>query len=206
MGWIIAGSIFGTISLIIAIILLLPVNLHIKSGKDGEMLLYFRILFFKFGEEPNPDSIIVNELKDTFGISKFQNLQSIQKTVEEESLISAAKLFVDTLVSLFGYLFTLLSACSVTRLRLNIVAASEDAAAAAIQYGILNSIVYPIAGYVSEYARVRKRAVKVNVSCDYSVQKASVEYDIVLFARLYKVFSVIFAAEKEKLIEERPYE
>ena len=206
MGWIIAGSILGALLLIIAIILLLPVNLHIKSGKDGEMQLYFRILFFKFGEEPNPDSIIVNELKDTFGISKFQNLESIQKTVEEESLLSAAKLFVDTLVSLFRYLFTLLSACTVTRLHLNIVAASEDAAETAMQYGILSSIVHPVVGYISSFARVRKRGVKIKIGCDYSGQKTTVDYDIVLFARLYKVFSVIFAAEKERLMEERPYE
>lgn len=199
MGWIIFGCVLGLVALIILIILFLPVFMRIENISGKEANLYFKILWFKFGEEKNPDSKIVKAAEKVVGLSKFRDLESIQKTVSEGSLSESITEFSSVIISLFKHLLGLLKNCTVNRIYLKAQNGGEDAAEAAIGYGSVCAVVYTLVGYIEGVAKVKKNAIKLDLSCDYTKSDSEFYYDILVSVRVYKVIGALFKIAKEKI-------
>ena len=199
MVWTIIGSVLGAIALIILIILFLPVFMRIENLSGKEANLYFKILWFKFGEEKNPDSKIVKAAEKVVGLSKFRDLESIQKTVKEGSLSESIKEFSGVIISLFKHLLGLLKNCTVNRIYLKAKNGGDDAAEAAISYGAVCAVVYTLVGYIEGVAKVKKKAVKLDLSCDYTKNDSEFYYDILVSVRVYKVIGALFKIAKENV-------
>ena len=199
MVWTIIGSILGAIALIILIILFLPVFMRIENVSGKEANLYFKILWFKFGEERNPDSKIVKAAEKVVGLSKFRDLESIQKTVREGSLSESIKEFSGVITSLLKQLLALLKNCTVNKIYLKAQNGGDDAAEAAIGYGSVCAVVYTLVGYIEGVAKVKKNAVKLDLSCDYTKNDSEFYYDILVSVRVYKVIGALFKIAKENV-------
>lgn len=199
MAWIIVGSILGFIALLILIILFLPVFMHIENVSGDNVNLYFKILWFKFGQEKNPDSKIVKAAEKIVGLSKFKDLETIQKTVSEGSLSESLSEFSGVIISLFREFLGLLKRCKVNRLYIKAVNGGEDAAEAAIGYGAVCAVVYTLVGYIEGVAKLKKNAVKLDLSCDYTNSESDFHYDILVFVRVYRVIGALFKIAKENV-------
>lgn len=199
MAWIIVGSILGAIALIILIILFLPVYMRLENASNGEVNLYFKILWYKFGQEKNPDSKIVKAAEKVVGLSKFKDLESIQKTVKEESLTESITQFSGVVISLFKQFLSLLKRCRVNKLYIKAVNAGDDAAEAAISYGAACAVVYTLVGYIEGVANVNRNAIDLDLSCRYDTDESEFFYDILVSVRVYKVVGALFKIVKENV-------
>jgi len=197
MGWIIASSVLGAIVLVIFIILMLPIYMYLKYDDDGKVTLYFKILWFKFAEEPDPDSAFAKAAEKIAGISKFKDLETIKKTIKEESLSAATRQFIDVITSLFKQLVALLVNCTVNKLHIKMISASSDAAEAAFEYGISCAIIYSLMGYIEASAKMKQNATKLNLMCDYNSDDSKLSFDIILSIRIYKALAALYNLIKE---------
>lgn len=199
MGWIIFGCVLGLIAIIILIILFLPVFMRIENISKSELNLYFKILWFKFGEEKNPDSKIVKAAEKVVGLSKFRDLESIQKTVSEGSLSESITEFSSVIISLFKQFLSLIRRCTVNKLYIKAINGGEDAAQAAISYGSVCAVVYTLVGYIEGVAKMKKNATKLDLTCRYEKEESEFYYDILVSVRVYRVIGALFKIAKENV-------
>lgn len=188
----------AALALVIFIILMLPVNIHIES----ESPLYFRILCFKFGKKSNPDSTVAKEFQYILGISEYRNINAIKKTISENSASDTVAKLAGTLKTLFGQVVYLFSKCTFSKLHLNIIIASEDAAKTATEYGKTCACLYALLGYVRSVAAVKRNSEKIDVRCDFTEQKSEISYDVVVYVRVFRVVRALFAIVKENIKKE----
>lgn len=199
MGWIITGIVFGVVILIILFLLMLPVNLCVKNGKDGQPDLYFRILWFKFSGKSKENNK-QKRIKNFLGLSKGKEKKTDKK---EETFPNKIKNILETLWSFLSQADSLFKNCRVTRLKLKIVCAGEDAAETAVNYGIVCATVYNLTGYLSTALKVKNNAIKVDISCDYVANNGSIEYDVILYLRVWVLLSSLLRISIEKNKEQR---
>ena len=92
------------LALIIAAILLLPVDIIIRSGEKGELEFRYKLLFKEYGENPDPNNPIVKAVKKTTGIDKLE-VKEIKKKLKENSYVPTA---LETINILKGLLLQIL--------------------------------------------------------------------------------------------------
>ena len=194
--WIVLGILLFLAALITAI-LMLNVFIVIKSDKNGELYLVYKILGKTFGEEPDPNNPIIVALKKTTGVSQIDTA-SLKKSIKESGLTTTVSSTYHILISLLKEIKDLLKFCTAKKLQIDIVCTGEDAAQAAINYGKCSSVTYPFLGMVHSVLKVKRGCEKINISCDYNSQNASFEYDILLSVRLcHLLAALIRVAYKE---------
>ena len=194
--WIVLGILLFLAALITAI-LMLNVFIVIKSDKNGELYLVYKILGKTFGEEPDPNNPIIVALKKTTGVSQIDTA-SLKKSIKESGLTTTVSSTYHILISLLKEIKDLLKFCTAKKLQIDIVCTGEDAAQAAINYGKCSSVTYPFLCMVHSVVKVKRGCEKINISCDYNSQNASFEYDILLSVRLcHLLAALIRVAYKE---------
>ncbi len=183
---------------------MLPVNICIKSKDENGITLFFRILCFKFGNGPkrDSDSAIAKELQRMLGISDLRNINTIKKTISESSVSETVANLVGTLKTLFGKVVYLFSKCKFSRLRLDIVIASKDAAKTAVEYGKTCACLYTLLGYVRSVAAIKRKSENIGVRCDFTAQKNQISYDVVVYVRVFRVLRLLFGIVKENIEKE----
>ena len=78
--WIILG-ILGFLALLITVICLLPVYVYVYYDKENSLYYRYRLLWMVFGEVPNPNNPILRLVKDLSGLSRFDSVKSLKKSV-----------------------------------------------------------------------------------------------------------------------------
>ncbi len=184
--WIFFG-IIAFIAILITAILLLPVYVIIKTDKDGELVLLYKILFKTFGENPDPNNPIIKVLKESSGISQIEG-KNLKKSVKESGIVNTLSDVLNILTSLLKELVLLLKYCTLKKFELKIVCSEKDAAKTAISYGQCCSLIYPFLGLIhSIVKRTNKRGQKIDISCDYNNAPEVLSYDILVSVKLCHV-------------------
>lgn len=201
----IIGIVLAVIVLVVAVILMLPVDLLFQAdGTNGFRILY-RFLGKVYGENPDPNNPVVKGLKKTLGISHLGSVKEIQKTVERHGAEVTLRETVDTLILLIDRVIWLLKYCRVPKCHITAVSGGEDAA---MEYGVTCAVVYPLVGYLEEKTWLRKRGLKVDLRCDYSLADSVFEMDVAVRVRIFPVLRAFLYiikknVEKEVLLAEQ---
>lgn len=199
--WGIVGIVLGAIVLIIVLILLLPVNILIHAD-GGQFKLLYRILFLTFGKHPNPNSILVRAAKELTGISKVSDLGRLKRSVDRTGVSATAAQIADILKLLLGRVVWLLPRCRLKKLHVTAVCTGEDAADAAMDYGTVCAVVYPLVGYVESLIPTRPRGTEIQITCDLSQAEGSFILDAKLSVRIFRVAHALLHIIKENVKNE----
>ncbi|MBE7002283.1 MAG: DUF2953 domain-containing protein [Ruminococcaceae bacterium] len=183
MGWSIFAAVLGGVALVVFVLLLLPVQVVFKSNK-GEPELYGRFLGIAMGKrsEDGKQSKVLGRL---FGVPKKESSQ--EEKAEKRDIGKQLTMWK----SILKRTVTLLKRCRITRLRLHILCAGEDAAATAITYGTVSAAVYTLLGFLESATKLRPRARDVSVSCDYDRPEGEFLLEATLSVALYRVVKAL---------------
>lgn len=162
--------IIGIIVLLVAVLLILPVNLVIEY-KTGSRLFY------------DIDFLFLN-LKSNDKQKKNKKLK-IGKSAEPKKtdIIAALK----TIVSCFEDIKAILKHLKINELCLNCICGG-DAAHAAIKYGSVCALAYPFAAFIKENSK-NKKSPDISVSADFDSASDFIEFKTKLHASL--IFALI---------------
>ncbi len=183
--WIAIG-IVGGLALIITVILCLPVFVLAKSDDSGELILRYKFLHMIFGEDPDPENPILVFAKEATGLSKTDSA-SLKSSVKQSGVAVTVKDTCNILLSLLKQVKWIVKYCTLTKLQLRVVCASDDAGDAAVNYGKCCAVVYPAVSAIHGIMHVRKRGEEVAVLCDFYAQESRVEYDLKLRVSVLRV-------------------
>lgn len=202
MGWLIAGSILGFLALLITVILMLPVYVHLEGDESSEPVLYLKFLWLRIEQGDNPDSALVKAAKQIVGVSKFEDLKTIRKTLREESVSVTLKRFTDVLGELLRQVLVLLRQCTLHRVHIQALIASEDAAQAAMEYGAVCALTYPLFGYFKKLANMKKQALKCDFQCAYDHNNSTFSFNVVLSVRVLRILQALLRLIRENIRRE----
>lgn len=201
--WIFLG-ILAFLIVLIAVILMLPVDVILKTDPSGELIFRYKFLNKMYGENPDPSNPVVKILKDASGLSRVEK-EKLADSIESGGLSSTISESLALIISLLKRLLQLLAHCKVKVLKLNIVCAEGDAAKTAIGYGTCHAIVWPIIGLVHSNMKVREKGEAISISCDYSKEKGTLEFETVICVRVFRalVALILAAMDEAKRIAEK---
>lgn len=198
------GIVFAAIAAIIAFILLLPVRVIIKYSDGQDVKLLTRFLGKTFGENPNPNSIVVKSAKKITGISKLDSIGTVKKSIDDMGVSATAGQIVDIVMLLLGRFFWILKYCVAEKLHIKAVCAGDDAADAAMEYGAVCAVVYPLAGYIETVMQVKQGGYDVSVICDFESYDTTFELDTVFRVRVFYIIGALFNIIKQN-VEKQVY-
>lgn len=194
----IIGIVLAAIALIITVILLLPVRVLIGyDDKNGQVTLLYRFLGMTFGEEPNPDSAISKGAKKITGISKLDSLGSVRGNISDIGVSATIGQIVDILGMLLGRVVWILKYCVIEKFNVDVVCVGSDAANAAMEYGAVCAVIYPIIGYIHTMTTVKDSGENINVTCDFEGSDGRVALDTVIRVRIVHLVRALFYIIKE---------
>lgn len=199
-------TILAILAAIVTVILLLPVDIIIKSSESGEMLLRYKFLFKTYGENPDPHNPIIKAVKKTTGIERLE-IKAIKKNLKDKSYIPTAAETFNILVGLLKEVGRILKHFRAKRLWISVLCATDDAAKAAINYGQYSALIYPLLGAASAFIKIPSRAKRINLGFDPSLKEDAVHYDIVISISVLRVLSAFFRvafAEAQRNLENEP--
>lgn len=190
------GIILAVILLIVAIALCLPVGVLISvDDKNGFKFLY-RFLGKLYGEEPDPNNVIIKGVKKAVGISHLESVKTIRTTMENRGTAVTVKETADVLLAILNRVVWILKYCKIKKFDIVSVSAGDDAA---IDYGIACAVIYPIVGYVKSNFKVNERKMNVNITCDYLNDDSSYSVYLELRVKTFHIIRALFYIVKRNL-------
>lgn len=187
----IIGTVIAVIILLIALILMLRFKLLISYDRQKGLTVLYRILFFTFGKNPNPNSAFAKKLKKMLDIDKIESADAIKQGVEENGISEAIQRIITIVTLLAGRIFWLLKYCRIHKLRIFAVCADEDAANAAIDYGLVCAAVYPLSSIITSNIKTAKNAEDISILCDFEGEK-QLEFDLTVSIRIIHILRALY--------------
>ena len=179
------------LALIVAAILMLPVDIIIRSDQKGRLQFRFKLLFKEYGEKSNPSSPIAKAVKKTIGIDKLETAE-IKKKLKEKSYLPTAAETISILKGLLGELGHILKHFSARLFKIEVSCATQDAADAAINYGQYCALIYPLTAGLGAFIKIPKRARKIKVGFAPELGEDKIEYEIIIRVRVVRVLIAFF--------------
>ncbi len=188
--------ILAAIAVLIALVLSLPLHIYIKTDKDEKFSAKVKILFFnltkKRKEKKEPPAPKDEKPKSTaekvlsfFGFSDFSSLRSIKERLQKSGVATTVSELGKLVVDLIKRAAGLVKHIKLHRLNVKVVCASDDAAAAAIEYGAVCAILYPAVSFISSSVKTKTNALNVNVSCGYDDCESDLYVDTHFSIRMF---------------------
>ncbi len=188
--WIFLG-IVAFLAAVIAVILSLPIYVIIKSDENGELVLLYRFLGKIYGEHPDPNNPILKQLKKSSGVARIEK-QGLQKSLAQQGFWATVSETCRILADLLIEIGHILKYCTAKKFEIEAVCAEEDAADTAIRYGQCCAAVYPLSGILSANMKVKKKARKIDIRCDFTSGKPSFRYDFLIMVRLGRALAALW--------------
>lgn len=195
----IIGGIFGGIFLLIAVILALPVSVILIRDEERGFLILYRFLWMTFGEEPDPDNPVAKAAVKVLGLDKLESVDRLKKEADRSGAAETAGDLALVLRELLGRVVWILPRCRVKTLHIRSISAGEDAAAVAMDYGLVCAAVYPLIGWIKSAMRVSKRGERVEIGCDYDAVGSTFEMNIRLSVRIWYVLLALIHIIRENV-------
>ncbi|MDO4743396.1 MAG: DUF2953 domain-containing protein [bacterium] len=172
---------------VLAFVLLMPVFVEVCVTDDVDITVTY--LFIR--KQINKKSKTANERADSnVGKQKPKKKNFVSKLLKDKGPAGAVSDIIFIIKNIFKRVFCLISKFTVTKFNLEICVANKDAATAAIQYGGVCSVVYPVLGFL--YSNLNfKNGTKVNIFCDYEASDSKLDF----YSKFYILpVNAIFAA------------
>lgn len=186
--WIFIG-IVAFLVVIITTALLLPVNIIVKNGENGEFTVRYKILHKTFGGEPSkPNSPVAKAIKQSLGISRIEG-KALKQTAKDKGLLETVSGTCHLISSLIKEIVEILNRVTIKKFHIDILTTGEDAAKTALNYGGCCVAVYPICGFINSKFKVKENAQKINISSGFDDNNGHFYYDIVISVRVSSVLA-----------------
>ncbi len=185
--------ILAALALLIALILLMPVRIIIKSDQSGEPQFLVRVLFLTFGKKKtntsNKKSKSADSAKKELGVDTF-NLKNLKQQIKEKGLKETVSQILHILADIARSAVSLLHHCTAEKFEFKVAVSGDDAAVAAIKYGACCAVIYPLINVIGTLITIKEKGTKIDILCDYSGAEEKISYNFVIKVR---VFRVLFA-------------
>lgn len=200
----IIGLILSAIALIVFIILMLNAKIIFAFDTNGRLVLKAKLLFFTVYDlkrKKKKSGKIGTFLKKIFGIDTLTDTENLKTDAQTSGISSAVNKVVTVLMLLMGQIVWLLKRVKLKKLRLYAVCAGDDAADAAMDYGLVCSAVYPFVGYLETSLKMPKNACDIQVGCDFEGD-AYFETEITAKLRVIHILRAIYRNAVDGIYEE----
>lgn len=194
--WIFLGIIL-LIALLIAIFLLLPVHIIIKTDQNGEMIFRCKILFKTFGEESNPDSTVINNFKEMLGLTRLDK-DKLKENAKKGSFLETVNESFTLIIGLLKRLFELLKFTKIKTLKVNIICAENDAAQTAIDYGRCYALVSPLLSFIHSSVKIKRRNENINITCNFETNQSYYDFEAVLVLPIFRILGALLRAARDE--------
>ena len=190
----IIGVILAVVILIIILVLLLRIKLVLGLYDNGKFRFTIRILCFNFGgkaKKEKPESDFVKKIKAKFGLDILHK-EELKNSIENGSFTDKASRLAALVMLFLGQVKYLFSKIRVDRLYTMIICGG-DGAEAAIDYGIVCSAIYPLAGYLDASLNMKNNAQNIQVYCDFE-NESKIEFELILSIRIMYLLKAFMGA------------
>lgn len=219
----IIGIVLLILILLIALILLCPVGIIIKNDKKKGIELFIKILFLKIPIETDKKEPakkkpaeykyerkkpakkskgFLQNILDALGISKLTN---IRKDTEKQGFADTIGDTVSVIINIIKQIAGLFKHIKIKKLFINCICGGEDAAQAAMDYGIACAAIYPISGYLHSIVKINSRKEDINVQCDFNREDSFFEFDTLLSVQVIFIITALIkliAEESKRKVQE----
>ncbi len=190
--WGILGIIFGALALLITVICLLPVYVYVYYDEENSLQLRYRLLWMVFGEVPNPNNPILRLVKELSGLSKFESVGALKKTLSSSGLGYTLRQIAEVLYSLLRQVVWILPRCRLRKLEIHAVSAESSPDEAALEYGKLCAAVYPIVGVIDNIIPINRKKLLLDLRCDFEAEQSDLRITAVIRARVGSVIRALW--------------
>ncbi len=189
-------AIVAVLALLIAVILILPVRLTIKSDKSGEPVFLVKYAFFTFGKgkpkaKEKKKTSAGDELKKNLGIDGL-SLKGLKDRIKEKGFKETLSQIMNIIKDVFKEIKKISKHCTAEKFELKVVCTGDDAAAAALKYGECCAVLYPAIGVIGSVVNIKEKGTAVNVFCDYSGKKEKIKYHFVLKVSTFRLLAALW--------------
>lgn len=173
----IIGIVLGALILLVILILLIPVGITVKIDKSGSAVLKLNVLFLSFQLVPAKEKKKKKKKKKEQDKPEEKEKPSLSGKIEKvKSTLDTIKEFSSLIRKAAIELKKLIKKTVITKMKINVtVSDCSDSANAALTYGAICAVTYPLLGWLHEEMRFRKRAEKVNIRCDFFDPKTTLD-------------------------------
>ena len=200
----IALSILAFLAALVTVVLLSPVKVIIKNDEKNGFILRYKLLYKTYGENPNPDDVIVKTLKKSGGVTRLEKA-AMQENIQTDGLQKTISDSYAALIGILKELLFLLKRCTATRLYLKIRCAEDEPDETALHYGICHAATHTLLGTLSAFLKIRKRGCKIDIGYDFEGGTPLFRYEVILsvpFGRVLAAFWRLVLAEGKRVAAE----
>ncbi len=194
----IIGSILAVTVVFIFWIFTRRIKLDIGFDTENGFECVVRFLFFKFDltkpkakkENKKPNKLVL-KLKKALGLDFLEKSEELKQDGETKTVSDTVNKVV-TAISLFaGQVAWLFKRFKLRKLKVTAVCAGDDAADAAIEYGLVCAAIYPMSAYLDTNIKTKKNVQEINIGCDFN-GNAYFELGLKLSVRIIHVLRAVY--------------
>ena len=182
---------FALLAIVFLIAVILSLNLKVVFAFDtnGRIELYAKILFYKLYDihVKKESGKIGRYLKRIFGITALTDTEGLKQGAQTSGISDTATKVITVLSLLAGQVVWLLKRIKIKKFHLLAICGGEDAADAAMDYGLVCAAVYPFVGYLESTAKFAKKANDIQVGCDF---EGSAYFETEIIAKIRLIHAV----------------
>lgn len=193
----IVGILLLVLIALICIILSLRLKLIFDYSTKSEPKFYIGVLFFKFRinkkdkpKKEKKESKFVSKIKKILRIDVLSDGDSLKHNAEETGISNTVNKVITAVSLIAGEAVWLLKRFKLHKLRFIAVCGGGDAADAAMDYGLVCSLVYPFAGYIDASLKTKKNAQDIRIYCDFE-NDSSFDFYIFLSVRIFHIIRAL---------------
>lgn len=125
--------------------------------------------------ETKKDTSSVGKLLDFLGLSEISSIANVKNSIEKAGIVGTLQAVSRSIRELFLKIFRLVRKGKFKKFRLQIIAGDEDCGDAAVQYGKICAVAFPLLAFLKNTMRFREQI--VDIRCDYSIESTQVSFD-----------------------------
>ncbi len=202
----IIGIVAAVLVLLILLLLAVPLDLVVRRTDQKDLRLYLRVcgLPFRLNGKPKKakkskkkkkESKLSALLKRSFGMKHAGESPSKKKA---EAAAPALQETLTTILELVQDVLRAVQKCKVLRFRVQVVCGGEDAP---LTYGTACAVVYPLAAWLEDHLRIGRRAMDIQLGCDYEQETLGFDVDFIMRIRVWRVVVTLWRVVRRKIEE-----
>lgn len=123
----------------------------------------------------------MQSLLNFLGLSEVSSAASFKNSVRQKGIIGTLQAVCYSVKQIFKRIFRLVRKATFQSFNLRIIVGDEDCADAALQYGQVCAVAFPLLSFLEHTIRFKEQ--NVDIRCDYTLEETQVRFDGQLYYR-----------------------
>lgn len=164
---------------LVTIILFIPVEVLLSWDESGLTGPVIRILGYRLKRKQDPAFLL-----KLLGFHELTREGALQQSIKTGGLLSVVKKLARSVRYLLHEVGFLLKHLHIRKLHFSCINGGSDAAQAAIEYGQICAVLYPLLGYVESVIRGDIKDRSIDIRCDFDRQEPLLSLDMIFSVRV----------------------